>query len=354
MVELKAPSGRDILFQPTQLGALRLANKMVMAPMTRSRASRDGVPSPWAAEYYAQRASAGLIITEGTQPSYEGQGYSRTPGIHTAMQVAGWRAVTDAVHRAGGKIALQMMHVGRVGHPLNQWEPVGLVAPSPIAAQGQIYTDQSGQQPMATPRAMSLEDVKRVIDEHKKAAALALEAGFDGVELHGANGYLLQQFLAANSNQRTDDYGGSPERRTRFVLELVDAVAAEIGPERLGLRISPGGGLNDLREEDTETTYRTLLQGLGDLAWVHFMHTGWPQDTLYRWVRSPMILTGGYDADTGAAALGASATAVGFGRAFLANPDLPRRFREGAPLNEPRPQFFFSPGAEGYLDYPSL
>lgn len=343
------------LFSPTRLGAVALANRIVMAPMTRSRADRDGVPSPTAATYYRQRAGAGLIVTEGTQPSFQGQGYARTPGIHTPEQVRGWRAVTEAVHEAGGRIALQIMHVGRVGHPLNQREPVGLVAPSAIAAAGTIWTDQEQMVPMATPRALTVEEIGGVVEEHRRATELALEAGFDAVELHGANGYLGQQFLSPKANQRDDAYGGSAENRSRFVVEALDAMVRVAGADRVGLRISPGGKLNDLDDPDTQGTYEALLRAIAPkgLAWVHFMHTGWPQEGLYPLVTAPRIVTGGYDGAKADAALVAGATAVGFGAPFVANPDLPERLRQGWPLAAPDPSTFFAGGEKGYADYPT-
>ncbi|MFK7987794.1 MAG: alkene reductase [Sandaracinaceae bacterium] len=345
------------LFDPTRLGAIALPNRIVMAPMTRSRATPDGIPSPLAARYYAQRASAGLILTEGTQPSYQGQGYCRTPGIHTDGQVAGWRVITDAVHDAGGKIALQVMHVGRVGHAANQFEQVGFVAPSALAADAQMYTDAEGMQPMALPREMTLADVAEATAQHRAATERAFEAGFDGVELHAANGYLGQQFLSSGTNQRTDAYGGSAEARARWVVETLEAMASVDGPERVGVRLSPGGVLNDVTDADPSATYAALLKAIGglQLAWVHFMHTGWEQETLYGQVQAPLILTGGYDREKAEAALAETgAAAIGFGRPFLANPDLPARLRHGHPLNEPDGATFFTPGEKGYIDYPAL
>ena len=349
----------DALFTPVTLGQLSLKNRLVMAPMTRSRADAAGVLGPLSALYYRQRASAGLIITEGTQPSAQGQGYSNTPGIHTAEQVRAWRAITDAVHQEGGLIALQIMHVGRVGHPLNQTlGPGGLVAPSALAARGEVFTAQ-GKLPMPTPQALTPEGIARVIDEHRLATTLAMEAGFDAVELHGANGYLSQQFLSTSSNLRDDDYGGSPQGRSRFVLETLQAMIQAAGPGRVGLRLSPGGTYNDIQESDPELTYPTLFELLAPLplAYIHFQHTGWPQHTLYDRVPAPLILTGDYDAQRALDALAHTpARAIGFGRAFLANPDLPARLRAGHPLNEPHFPTFFSPGEtpeRGYTDYPT-
>ncbi len=344
------------LFQPTQLGDIELKNALVMAPMTRSRANAEGVVADYTASYYAQRASAGLIITEGTQPSYQGQGYCRTPGIHTDAQVAAWKKVTDAVHAKGGKIAMQIMHVGRVGHPLNQVGQPGLVAPSAIAATGQMYTDQDGMVEMPVPTELSKEGIADIVAQHKRATELALKAGFDGVELHCANGYLGQQFLSSGSNTRTDEYGGSAEGRIRFVIETLQAMASVAGPGKVGIRVSPGGELQGVTDANTTETYTTLFKALEplNLAWVHFMHTGWPQEELYALVKAPIILTGGYEADTAAKALAGSATAVGFGMKFLANPDLPERLKNGHPFNEIDYSTFFTPGEKGYTDYPAF
>jgi N-ethylmaleimide reductase len=344
------------LFTPVTLGALSLRNRMVMAPMTRSRADKYGVPSDLAVKYYADRAGAGLIITEGTQPSVQGQGYCRTPGIYNGDQIAAWRRITDAVHAKGGKIALQIMHVGRIGHHHNQVEPVGFVAPSAIAAKAQMYTDVAGMQPMDTPREATLADIADLIEQHRVATRNALAAGFDGVELHGANGYLGQQFLSTGTNHRTDAYGGSPENRSRFVLEVLDAMIAE-APGRVGLRISPGGENGDLTDADPQATYTALLKALEtrDLAWVHVNHTAWDQTGLYALVKAPLIVCGNYDADKAVQALAAHpVAAVAFGRPYLANPDLDARFAAGAELNQPDFTTLFTPGDKGFNDYPAL
>ena len=354
-MEIAMEESMELLFSDVTLGRIHLENRIIMAPMTRSRATPDGIPSELAVEYYGQRAGAGMIITEGTQPSYQGQGYCRTPGIHTSAQVEGWKKITDAVHRRGSKISLQIMHVGRIGHRLNQFEKTGFVAPSAINAGVDMFTDQEGMVPVETPREATAEDIDNLKKEHRLAVSNAFDAGFDGVELHGANGYLGQQFLSSGSNRREDDYGGTVEKRCRFVIEVLQAMAEVDGGDRIGVRFSPGGEFNGIIDEDPGETYTTLLSLLQplDLAWVHFMHTGWQQETLYSLVTAPLILTGGYDGEKAARALNeAGAAAIGFGTSFLANPDLPVRIRKKLPLNEADRGTFFSPGPEGYIDYP--
>jgi N-ethylmaleimide reductase len=343
------------LFTPTQLGSIELKNRVVMAPMMRCRASRDGIPAPMTAEYYRQRSSAGLIISEGVQPSYEGQGYARTPGIHTPEQVEGWKPITDAVHHAGGKIAVQLMHVGRVGHPLNQNEPIGHIAPSAIAAPGTIHTDQDGAVPKPVPREATLDDIQVLIEQYRFATECAFEAGFDGVEFHGANGYLGHQFLSTGTNQRSDEYGGSVENRCRFVIEAIDAMSSVNGADRIGIRLSPGGNPDHIPDENPLETYTVLLDSLGsrDLAWIHLQHSGMDLDPFYPMINSPLILTGSYNGETAADALNSTpAAAIGFGRPFISNPDLVERLRNGHPLAKPNPSTFFTPGPEGYTDYP--
>ncbi|WP_428262232.1 alkene reductase [Haliangium sp.] len=345
------------LFAPTTIGSLSLRNAVVMAPMTRCRADREGVQPPIAVTYYRQRASAGLIITEGTQCSYQGQGYCRTPGMHTVEQVKAWRAITHAVHEAGGLIALQIMHVGRIGHPLNQLHPAGFVAPSAVAAAGEMYTDQEGFQPKATPEALTEEGIAGIVEEHRRSTELAFEAGFDGVELHGANGYLGQQFLSSNANLRTDGYGGSPEGRSRYIIEVLKAMSSVDGAGRIGVRLSPGGNYNDIVEDDPASLYAALFAGLHGmgLGWVHLQNTGWPQETLYDQIDAALIITGGYDsADKAEETLTSTpAAAIGFGQYFVANPDLPYRLRNRLPLQEANTDAYFTPGPEGYIDYPT-
>lgn len=355
------------LFRSAQLGPLSLPNRVVMAPMTRSRAVTDNAPGPLVAEYYAQRATAGLIITEGTAPSPNGVGYPRIPGIYSEAQVAGWRSVAEAVHAQGGRLFVQLMHVGRVGHPANLPEGAELVAPSAIAADGQMYTDTLGPKPQPVPREMTHADIAQARDEYVQAARNAIAAGLDGVELHAANGYLLDQFLQPAANQRTDDYGGSPEARNRFVLEVAQAVAAAIGPERVGIRVSPGGVFNDVApfegQDDQFTALAEQLGALG-LAYLHLVdHSamGAPPvaDALKTALRGAFggtfILSGGYDRERADAELAAGkGDLVAFGRPFISNPDLVARLEQGAPLAAPKPDLFYTPGAEGYTDYPPL
>lgn len=353
-------SAQDVsnLFEPIKLGSVTLKNRIIMAPMTRSRADDEGVPSELMTLYYKQRAGAGLIITEGTQPSYQGQGYPFTPGIHTAAQVEGWKKITDAVHAEGGKIAIQIMHVGRVGHVGNQKEGHGLFAPSAIPAQGEIFTKE-GMKPMSTPSELTVEGIQDIVEQFRKATALAFEAGFDAVEFHSANGYIGNQFLSTNTNHRTDEYGGTPEKRARFVVEVLEAMASVDGAGRIGVRFSPGGSFNDIHNEEVSETYKALfpkLKPLG-LAWTHFQHTGWPQEELYDIAPAPLILAGEYDGPKASETIAAgSAAAIAFGRPFLGTPDLPRRIQEGLPLNDLDFATFFAPGATpeaGYTDYPT-
>ena len=335
--------------------------------MTRSRAIGN-VPNDHMVEYYAQRAQdAGLLITEGTAPSPNGLGYPRIPGVYSPAQVAGWKKVTDAVHAKGGRIFLQLMHVGRIGHPLNLPQGAALVAPSAIAASGSMYTDQEGPQPHPTPRAMSAADVEAALEEFVSASKNAIEAGFDGVELHGANGYLIDQFLNPRSNQRDDAWGGSPAARNAFAIEAARRSAAAIGAKRVGIRLSPYGAFNDLAAFDgIDAQYEALAAELGKLglAYVHIVDhaaMGAPAvpDTVKTAIRrafgGAIILSGGYDAARAEADLAAGkGELVAFGRPYLANPDLLARFEEDAELNAPKHDLFYTPGAEGYTDYPSL
>lgn len=349
----------ESLWTPATLGAMTLPHRLVMAPMTRDRSTPDGVPSTLNAEYYTQRASHALIITEGTQPSEDGQGYLLTPGIHTQDQIEGWRTVTDAVHAADGRLFIQLMHVGRIAHPDNTPHGRRPVAPSAIPPETQMIT-ASGPQPIPTPRALATEEVATVVEEFRHAAASAVAAGADGVEIHGANGYLVQQFLAANANQRTDQYGGAVENRIRFAVEVATAVADEIGADRTGLRISPGSPLNGIAESDTDTLYPALIDALDPLglAYLHVMYAG-NEDLLgvIRRRRSgTMVLNrAGADIEARAADVEDGTTdLVSVGSLSLANPDLPRRLRLGAELNEPDPATFYGGGEAGYTDYPPL
>ena len=356
----------ETLLTPYPLGPIRLANRFVMAPMTRSRAI-DNLPNELMATYYRQRATAGLIITEGTAPCPNALGYPRIPGLHSKAQVQGWRAVTDAVHAEGGHIFAQLMHVGRVAHPDNMPEGAEIVAPSAIAAKGQMYTDSKGPQPQPTPRAMTSQDLAQAKREFVDASTNAIAAGFDGVELHGANGYLLDQFLHPCANQREDDYGGSPAKRNRFVLEVAEAVATAIGGERVGIRLSPRGVFNDIQPfEGIEDQFTELARGLGErgLVYLHLVDhaaMGAPpvpmelKQQLRRAFGRTLILSGGYDGERAEAALREDlGELVAFGRPFLANPDLITRIQRGAELNQPRMDLFYTPGAEGYTDYPPL
>lgn len=350
------------LFDPFKLGPVELANRLVMAPMTRNRAGEAGVPTALNAQYYAQRATAGLIVTEGTRPSAMGQGYPNTPGVHTDAQVAGWREVTDAVHAAGGRIAVQLMHAGRISHPVLLPSGAAPVAPSAVRPAGQAVTG-SGMEDFTTPRALATEELPSIVAEFADAARRAIAAGFDLVELHGANGYLLHQFLAENTNQRTDGYGASAEGRARFVVEVTTAVARTIGGERTGLRISPAGHVNDIAEVDSLGTYTALVDALNPLGLAYLHVVEGPathvHDALHpRWTGPFMLntgFTGPSDKPTAQAILSEDrADLVSFGRPFLANPDLVERLRRDAPLNEPDQPTFYGGGAEGYTDYPAL
>ncbi len=347
------------LWEPTTVGALHLPHRLAMAPMTRNRATPEGVPTPLNAEYYAQRASTALIITEGTQPCEDGQGYLLTPGIHTPEHVAGWRLVTDAVHDAGGRIFIQVMHVGRVSHPDNTPHHRQPVAPSAVAAAGGMVT-ATGLQDMPTPRELSTEEIAAVVADFAAAAEAAIEAGADGVEIHGANGYLVHQFLSTNANQRTDGYGGSVQNRIRFAVEVATAVAAAIGPERTGIRISPANPYNDITEADTAELYPALVAELAPLglAYLHVAHGG--DDDLLRtlraaWPGALLVNRGGADIDARAADVAAGlADVVTVGTMVLANPDLVQRLRTGAPLNTPDQATFYGGDEHGYTDYPFL
>ncbi|MHB9857390.1 alkene reductase [Streptomyces sp. YIM S03343] len=352
-------------FEAYELGGKRLANHIVMAPMTRSRAYGEGnSPTELMAEYYAQRAGAGLIVTEGTQPSAIGQGYPATPGIHSAQQITAWRKVTDAVHERGGVIYLQLMHTGRVGHPsLMGLTPVG---PSPVKAAGQVYT-QDGPQDFVTPKELTHDEILATIADYADAARNAVEAGFDGVELHGANGYLIHQFLAPNSNTRTDHWGGSPEARIRFAVETARAVVGAIGPDKTGFRISPANPYNDIHETDrtdVDATYSALVEALAplDLAYLHQMEAPEIRDLTLR-LRKAWPTTFILNPFTGMEPTGpdeltliddGTADLIAYGALFLANPDLPERLAQGGPYNTPDRATSFGGDHTGYTDYPTL
>ncbi len=350
-------------FEPTQIGELRLPNRIVMAPMTRNRAYGPGLsPTKMTAEYYAQRASAGLIITEGTQPSLGGQGYPNTPGLHDEEQVVAWRLVTDAVHARGGHIFAQLLHTGRIGHPALLPDGLVPVAPSAVAAKGRLFTG-SGMQDFVTPRPMTVEEIEQTIADFVAAARNAIEAGFDGIEIHGANGYLVHQFLSPATNLRVDAWGGSVERRIRFAVELMRGIAEKIGAHRAALRISPGNTYNDMSEADPLTTYTALVQELNPLglAYLHVIEKG-DRDltlTLRKHFTGPFVLnphTEGRPTRTEELGLiGDGVTdMLSFGALFLANPDLPRRLAAGGPFNPPDPATFYGGDERGYTDYPAL
>ena len=347
------------LLTPLKLGDLQLQNRIVMAPMTRSRAGTDAVPTALMTEYYRQRASAGLIITEGIAPSADGLGYCRTPGIYSTEQVAAWREVTTAVHAEGGCIVAQIMHVGRVASHYNKPAGAETVAPSAITAKGDIYTDQAGMQPMDAPRALTLEEIPGVIEEYRQATANALAAGFDGVELHCTSGYLPAQFLSTGTNRRTDAYGGSVANRARFVLEVLATMAAEAGAGRVGMRICPDNGFNDLSDDDPQETFEYLLAAAAgmDLAWLHVIRMPAGRvDNLalgQRYFGDRLIANESYKLEEAGDAVAAGAVAaVSFGRPFIANPDLVARWHQQLPLAKFDPNTLYTPGPEGYTSYP--
>lgn len=352
-------SSDSMLFNAVQVGRHRLRNRLVMAPMTRSRADDRGVPSELVPTYYAQRAGAGLIVSEGIYPSPMGKGYIRTPGIHSDEQVAAWRKVTGAVHAKGGLIYAQIMHAGRISHP--SFLPGGAtpVAPSAIRPEGQSYTDE-GPKPHVTPRALGLEEIAGVIAEYAQATRRALEAGFDGVELHAASGYLPMQFLSSGANLRTDRYGGSPENRARFIVEALEAMANVAGADRVGIKLSPEMAFNDITDADPAETYATLVKAIGGLGLAYLHVTPYGQDVNYHALlrplfRGPYFAGAGLTRETAEQLLrDGKADAAVFGTLFLANPDLPERFRRGAGLNSPDQATFYAGGAKGYIDYPVL
>jgi 2,4-dienoyl-CoA reductase-like NADH-dependent reductase (Old Yellow Enzyme family) len=335
-----------------------------MAPLTRNRAGEGMAPTELNADYYGQRAGAGLIISEGTQPSAVGQGYLNTPGIHSTEQVSGWRRVANAVHAEGGHIVMQLMHAGRIAHPANK-EGLETVAPSAVVADGQMVTAR-GPVDHPAPRELASEEIAEVVREFVLAARNAVEAGIDGVEVHSANGYLLHQFLAPNTNTRTDGYGGSPEARARMTVEVTRAIADEIGADRVGVRISPGHAFNSILEEDeveTRETYEAVVDGIADLGLAYLSILADPKSKLVAYLRDrfggPVMVNSGFNAVTTLADVeeildAGLADLVAVGRPFLANPDLAERWRTGADLNEPNPSTFYGGGAEGYTDYPAL
>lgn len=358
------------LFSPFDLGPITLPNRILMAPMTRSRASEDGVPTKLATRYYEQRAGAGLIITEATGVSLTSRGYPDTPGLFTDAQVAGWRGVTEAVHRVGGRIFAQLWHAGSMSHPSMQPDRSLPPAPSAVAPEGEIYT-HDGRQPYPVPRALELEEIATIVEDFEQAAGHAIEAGFDGIELHGANAYLIEEFLYTGSNKREDRYGGSLENRVRFLLEIVAAVTGRIGADRVGLRLSPQNSFAGMHTEDREGLYAhviDLVNPLG-LAYLHLLellpgHPFLPPEmevpermtpALRERFDGPLIINGGHTFESGYEAVQTDgADLIAYGTPFIANPDLVERFRQGAELNPPDPDTFYGGDEKGYTDYPTL
>jgi N-ethylmaleimide reductase len=354
------------LFSPFQLGPITLANRIVMAPLTRSRAGAGDVPTELNATYYRQRATAGLIISEATQITQQGKGYAWTPGIYTPAQVAGWRLVTDAVHQEGGHIFAQLWHVGRISHPSLQANGGLPVAPSALKPAGNAFTEQ-GFVPFVTPRALDEAELPGIVADYVHAARCAMEAGFDGVEIHAANGYLLDQFMRSSTNQRTDRYGGSLENRLRLTLEVAEAVTGALGGGRVGMRIAPVSPANDIHDDDPAATFVGLAERLNQygLAYIHVIEgaTGGPRETgqAFDYQALRRAFHGAYMANNGFTpelALRAraedTADLVCFGKPFIANPDLVTRMQRGAPLAEPDKATFYGGDAHGYIDYPAL
>ena len=365
------------LFEPVRLGRYDLPHRMVMAPLTRSRARQPGnVPSPLNACYYAQRASAALIVTEATQVSQQGQGYAWTPGIHSREQIEGWRLITDAVHKAGGLIFLQLWHVGRISHPSLQPDGMLPVAPSAIRPSGEAFIENENGEgelvPFITPRALQIEEMPYIVHQYARGSRNALEAGFDGVEVHAANGYLLDQFINSRSNHRADAYGGAIEHRARLLMEVVEAVSDVWGQDRVGVRLSPLSTFNDIGDDDPETTFGHIAEKLNGsaLAYLHIVNPAVAAiekgiepdpgamgmlELMRERYRGTLIIAGGFDHDTAERWLQqGKADLIAFGRKFLANPDLPERFRSGASLNADDPSTYYGGGAKGYTDYPTL
>jgi len=347
-------------FNALTIGKLELKNRIIMAPLTRSRANDDGVQPNFVTEYYSQRASGGLLITEATNVSPMAKGYVRTPGIYSTEQIASWRKVAEAVHAKGGKIFMQIFHTGRVALPDFLPDDQLPVAPSAVKSAGQNWTDTDGLKDFVVPRELTVEEIKQTVKDFATAARSAIEAGFDGVEIHGANGYLIQQFLSTNVNLRTDEYGGSIENRAQFLFEIVEAVTAAIGGEGTGLGLCTGGEFGDFREEEAEELYAYVVEKLNEypLAYLHIgtfdMNRDW--HPVLRPVWKGVYFAGvGFDKERGERLLEAGgADAIVYGKSFLANPDLPERFKANAPLNVPDDSTFYTPGEKGYTDYPAL
>ncbi len=343
------------LLDPVLLRNLRLPNRIIMAPMTRGRAGVSRTANPLMAEYYAQRATAGFIVTEATAISPQGYGWVGSPAIYTDAHAAGWKGVTDACHRQGGRIFLQLWHTGRVSHPdfLDGEVPI---APSAITAAGKTHTP-SGVKPYVKPRAMTRTDIANAVHEYSRAAELGWKAGFDGVEIHAANGYLIDQFIRDGSNQRTDEYGGKVQNRLRFLLEVIEAVAQFVPVDRIGVRLSPTNPYNDMRDGNPAATFTQASKALSrfGLAYLHIVESRQVAADMRLFFDGPIILNGGYDAATGAAALrSGEAEMIAYGKHFLANPDLVERFRKDAALNQPDSSTFYTDGPKGYTDYMPL
>jgi N-ethylmaleimide reductase len=353
------------LLEPFKLGSITLSNRLVMAPLTRNRALEGLVPNPLAIEYYGQRASAGLLISEATQVSQQGQGYQDTPGIYSKEQIAGWRKVTDRVHAQGGRIFLQLWHVGRISHTSLQPNGGAPVAPSAIRAKTKTFVNNTFAD-VSEPRALELSEIPGIIDSFRQGAANAIAAGFDGVEIHGANGYLLDQFAKDGTNTRTDAYGGGIENRAKLMLEVTKAVVAEVGAERTGIRISPVTPANDVSDSNPQPLFDDIVDHLNalKLVYIHVIEgaTGGPRDiapfdyhSLRNRFKGAYIANNGYDLELAKKVLAANeADLIAFGKLFIANPDLVERFKRGAPLNTPDKATFYGGGAKGYTDYPAL
>lgn len=352
------------LFTEYKLGNISLKNRIVMAPMTRSRAI-DNIPNDMMVEYYKLRASAGLIITEGVSPSPNGLGYPRIPGIYNQQQVDGWKKITDAVHENDGKIFIQIMHTGRVSHPENMPEGAEIIAPSTVQLKGEMFTDSKGLQPYPVPREMTLKDIETAQNEYVQSAINAIEAGFDGVEIHGANGYIVDQFINTASNKRSDIYGGSIENRTRFAIETAKKVGEAIGFDKTAIRLSPYGASNGMEIfNDLEDSYSYLATKLGKLGivYIHVVdHSSFGTPTVTESVKTKIqksfggtiIASGGFDKEKAESVLNENkGDLVAFGRPFISNPDLVYKFENDLQLTEPDYDTFYTPGEEGYLDYP--
>jgi len=345
------------LLSPVKIGDFEARNRVVMAPMTRSRATADGVHTDLAVEYYSQRASAGMVLTEGTAPSPGGRGYARTPGIHNQEQIDSWQKITDAVHAKGGRMVCQLMHVGRIAHANNRYTDDPPVSASAVQAAGQMFTDQDGMQDHPTPRALETDEIPGIVEEYAQATRNVMAAGFDGVELHCASGYLPMQFLSSNTNLRSDQYGGSVKNRIRFVIESLEAMIAAAGSaSRVGIKISPAMPFNDIHDADPKETYTTLVPALDslDLAYLHVLRTAMPEtfELLRPLYNGTFAVAGGFTKETGNEAIQSGlADFVVYGKLFTSNPDLPERFAKDAELVEWNPDIFYSPGAEGYTTY---